>query len=58
MTIKRILTFDVNRILQWDVGRALRWRIPTILLKALAGWVVAGLVMGMIVLWRRAGAGT
>ena len=47
--VGRVLRFDVNRILQWDVGRALRWRIPTILLKALAGWVVAGLLLGMIV---------
>ena len=49
--VGRVLRFDVNRILQWDVGRALRWRIPTILLKALAGWFVAGLVLGMIVPW-------
>jgi hypothetical protein len=47
--VGRVLRFDVNRILQWDVGRALRWHIPTILLKALAGWFVGGLLLAMIV---------
>ena len=39
----------MNRVLRWDVGRALRWHIPTILLKALAGWFVGGLLLAMIV---------
>jgi hypothetical protein len=47
--VGRVLRFDVNRILLWDVGRALRWHIPTILLKALAGWFVGGLLLAMIV---------
>jgi hypothetical protein len=52
--LKQILTFDVSRILRWDVGRALRtdimqWRIPPMLLRALAGWVVAGLLLGLTV---------
>lgn len=47
--VGRILRFDVNRILLWDVGRALRWHIPAVLLKALAGWFVGGLLLAMIV---------
>ncbi|HVH55500.1 MAG TPA: hypothetical protein VM791_04565 [Vicinamibacterales bacterium] len=62
MTLKQILLFDINRILnwdldhllQWDVGRALqsdvtKWRIPSILLRALAGWLVASILLAMIV---------
>jgi hypothetical protein len=51
MAFKQILTFDVNRVLRWDVGRALGWRVPAILLKALAGWVVGGLLLAVLVPW-------
>lgn len=48
--LERILTFDLNRILKWDVGRALQfdlsaWQIPPVLLWALAGWLLAGLLL-------------
>lgn len=54
--LKRILLFDINRILNWDVGRALRadvtgWRIPAILLKGLAGYLVAGLLIAVMIPW-------
>jgi hypothetical protein len=47
--VGRVLRFDVNRILLWDVGRALRWHIPALLLKALAGWFAAILLLELVI---------
>jgi hypothetical protein len=60
MTLKQILLFDINRILRWDVGRFLQsdiiqWRVPALLLRAILGFFVAGIVLAITVpfLWRR-----
>jgi hypothetical protein len=52
--LRQILMFDLNRILKWDVGRALKgdvltWRLPSVLLFAAAGWIVAGLLLSITV---------
>ena len=47
--IGRVMRFDVNRILLWDVGRALQWHIPAVLLKALAGWIAAILLLELVI---------
>ena len=55
MTLKRILTFDVNRILQFDVNRVLRWDVGAALsrpitnpvLKFAFGWFVGIMVFGL-----------
>jgi hypothetical protein len=47
--LRPILLFDVSRIFQWDVGRGLRTPIPTILLKGLAGFLMAGLLLAVVV---------
>lgn len=54
MPLKQILMFDINRVLKWDVGRALRsdvmkWRIPAVLVRGITGWLVGGLVLGLLV---------
>ena len=46
--VSRVLLFDVNRILLWDVGRALRRPIPPVVLKAFAGYVIAGVFITII----------
>jgi hypothetical protein len=45
--VNRILRFDVNRILLWDVGRALRQPVRSPLLKAACGYYVCLLVFGL-----------
>ena len=55
MTLKRILTFDVNRILQFDVNRILRWDVGAALsrpitnpvLKFASGWFIGIMVFGL-----------
>lgn len=46
--VSRVLLFDVNRILRWDVGRALQRPIPPVVLKAFAGYVIAGVFIAII----------
>jgi len=52
MSLKDILSFDVNRILSFDVNRILFWRIPPMLLKGLAGWFLASIALQSIGMWR------
>ena len=55
MTLKHILTFDVNclpqfdvnRILLWDVGRSLRRPVRSRVLKAASGYFVSLMVFGL-----------
>jgi hypothetical protein len=55
MTLKQILTFDVNRILQFDVNRILRWDVGAALtrpitnplLKIVGGWLVGIMLIMM-----------
>lgn len=46
--VNRILLFDVNRVFLWDVGRAVRRPIPPVVLKAFAGYVIAGVFIAII----------
>ena len=52
MSLKGILSFDVNRILLFDVNRILFWRVPPMLLKGLAGWFLASLALQRMGMWR------
>ncbi len=55
MTLKQILTFDVNRVLQsqvkrilfCDVGHALTRPIRNPGLKAVCGWIVGTMILGL-----------
>jgi hypothetical protein len=47
MTLKQILSFDVNRILRWDVGAALTRPITNPFLKFAAGWMVGGMALAI-----------
>jgi hypothetical protein len=52
MSLKGILSFDVSRVLSFDVNRILFWRIPPMLLKGLAGWFLASIVLQAMGIWR------
>ncbi|MDQ3417246.1 MAG: hypothetical protein M3541_00410 [Acidobacteriota bacterium] len=47
MTLQRILTFAVTRVLFWDVGRVLTRPIRNPLLKAVCGWILGTMVLGL-----------
>jgi hypothetical protein len=50
--MNRILFFDLNRILLFDLNRILFWRIPPLMLIGLAGWFLASLALQMGI-WSR-----
>jgi len=54
--LNRVLLFEVNRILKWDVGQALHWRVPPMLLKGLAGWFLAAIALDVMGKWQGFGA--
>jgi hypothetical protein len=53
MTLKQLLT-SVNHLPSWDVGRSLqsditRWRIAPVLLRAVGGFLLSGLLLAILV---------
>ena len=46
--LTRVLLFDVNRILRFDLDRILTWSIPPMLLRGLAGWFLAAITLDVI----------
>jgi hypothetical protein len=49
--VNRILFFDLNRILTWDIGRAMQRPIPPVVLRALAGWFLASILLDVTDMW-------
>lgn len=49
--IKRTLMFDINRILRFDVSRVLFWQVPPLMLRALAGWLTAAILLAVLEPW-------
>jgi hypothetical protein len=49
--VNRILFFDLNRILTWDIGRAIQRPIPPVVLRALAGWFLAAILLDVTDTW-------
>ncbi len=55
MSLKQIFMFDVNRVFQFDVKRVLFWDIGRVLtrpirnpvLKAVCGWVIGTMILGL-----------
>jgi hypothetical protein len=50
-TIKPVLMFDINRILRFDVSWVLFWQVPPVMLRALAGWLTAAVLLAVAETW-------
>ncbi len=45
--VNRVLQFDVKRVLFWDIGRDLTRPIRNPVLKAVCGWVLGTMILGL-----------